>query len=165
MDAKSNKLAAAGEKALPNKKCRVKSTARIFFALASCLLAFLLLGGCASLSDKELKSLGKTQVFQKAYEAVDVGNYVEALRIYNTYKERFPDDLSGSLWTDYEIAFLYHKMGNDAVAQKMFEDLLLKYKNEGTAAWPQAQRILSERVLKAIKKDDLPKTQDDQKAK
>jgi tetratricopeptide (TPR) repeat protein len=112
---------------------------------------------CSSFNEKEVSTLGKAKIFQRAYEAMDAGDYDGALRYYDAFRQIFPNDLSGNLWASYEVAFIYHKMGNNALAVKLFEELLAKYKNEGTPSWPQAQKILAERIVKDLQKNLKPK--------
>jgi outer membrane protein assembly factor BamD (BamD/ComL family) len=126
------------------------SKARTLTAIAT--FVFFLFAGCATVPDSEIASMGKSQIFQKAYESMDSGDFEGALKYYTSYKQLFPDDLAGNLWASYEIAFIYHKMGNDAKSVTLFEELVARYDKEGTSAWPQAQRILAERVLGDIKK-------------
>jgi outer membrane protein assembly factor BamD (BamD/ComL family) len=133
-------------------------------ALVLGVFALFVLAGCATTEEKDLATMGKAKIFQKAYEAMDVGDFKGALRYYTSFQQLFPDDLAGNLWASYEIAFLYHKMGDNARSIELFEELILKYKNENNATWPQAQRILAERVVGDIKKaeaavvEEPPKT-------
>jgi outer membrane protein assembly factor BamD (BamD/ComL family) len=132
----------------------------------SCVLIFffvILFTGCQSSPDQNVLKMGNTKIFQKAYEASDIGDYNLALSYYTTYQNLFPADIGGNLWALYEIAFIYHKMGNDKEAILRFEELLKKYETEGTSAWPQAQKILAEHVLKDLKKNIKTESATDKK--
>ncbi len=136
-------------------------------ATAALLIVSIALVGCSTVRENEIGSMGKSQIFQKAYEAMDAGDFEGALVYYTSYVKLFPDDLAGNLWASYEIAFLYHKMGDDNKASELFKELIARYENEGNSSWPQAQRILAERVLGDIAKaaeananvSDLKKTE------
>jgi TolA-binding protein len=162
MKRNKKRMRTAADTSCESTRAKAPANAKVAFLLSGavgfCIFTLVLSGGCSTVTEKELGTLGKTMLFQKAYEAADMGDYTSALKYYTAYRERFPDDLSGTLWASYEIGFIYHKMGDDALARKLFEDLLLRYKNEGTPAWPQAQRILAERVLKDMNEAETAKS-------
>ncbi|MBN2532969.1 MAG: tetratricopeptide repeat protein [Spirochaetales bacterium] len=126
-------------------------------------LLFIILcsSGCVTRIDPYKEEISSVEIFQKAYEATDIRNYSLAISYYKAFMERFPDDRKGCIWAQYEIAFLHHKMGKDDKAVELFNELLKKYEEEDGVLLPEAPRILSEKVMKAIsrKKDKSPKTE------
>ena len=105
---------------------------------------------CVSKIDPYEKDISEVELFQKAYEASDAKNHSLALSYYEAYLERFPDDIKGCLWAQYEIAFLYHKMKNDDKALELFDELLKKYEGEDSELLPAAPKVLTEKVIKNI---------------
>lgn len=67
---------------------------------------------------------------------------------YRQFQTQYPDDTDRQAWAQYEIAFLYHKMGNDKKALDLFQQLLDRYKNGETL--PDAPRILTQKVMSDI---------------
>lgn len=125
------------------------------------LMSTLFMFGCISRIDPYEEDISSVEIFQKAYEATDMRNYSLAISYYKAYMERFPDDIKGCIWAEYEIAFLYHKMGNDDKSLELFNELLKKYEGEDTDLLPEAPKVLSEKVIQAIsrKKDKPEKTE------
>ncbi len=130
-------------------------------------ISFLILAGlsllymsCATEPATIPKNLTPAEFFQKAQDASEVGNYKLAMRYYEAFKKKYPDNLEKNLWADYEIAFLYHKMNNDEKAIELFDRLIEKYEKEGNEKWPKAPRILAEKVEENIlkKKPQLKKS-------
>ena len=115
-----------------------------------CIALILLLGGCQSSIDPYEEGLTPAKLFQKAYEASDNENYSDALLLYKAFKERFPDDVPGNLWAEYEIAFIHYKLGKNKKAITLFNELISKYKDDSAGNYPQAPRILAEKVLADI---------------
>jgi tetratricopeptide (TPR) repeat protein len=107
-------------------------------------------GGCKSTVDPHEENISGEKLFQMAYEETDNQNYEKALLYYTIFQERFPEDIEGNLWASYEIAFLYHKMGNDKKAIKLFDELFQRYNEEDADFLPQAPKILAEKVVKNI---------------
>ena len=106
--------------------------------------------GCVTKIDPYQEDISSVELLQKAYEATDVKNHTLAISYYEAYLERFPDDIKGCLWAKYEIAFLYHKKGNDKKAIELFTVLLEDYENDPRAELPQAPKVLAEKVMKNI---------------
>ena len=117
--------------------------------------------GCVSRIDPYEEDISSVEIFQKAYEATDTRNYSLAISYYKAYMERFPKDMKGCIWAEYEIAFLYHKMGNDDKSLELFNELLKKYEGEDADLLPEAPKILSKKVIQAIsrKKDKTKETE------
>ena len=93
-------------------------TAVSFILVFSIGLLFI---GCQSTVDPVEENLNKKEYFQRAIEAVDGRNFKLALRYYEAFTDKFPDDRDGNLWATYEIAFLHHKLGDDDKAVEMFD--------------------------------------------
>lgn len=116
------------------------------------LVTALLISGCVSRIDPYEEDISDVELFQKAYEATDARNYSLAISYYKAYMERFPQDRNGCIWAQYEIAFLYHKMGNDERSLELFKELLKRYEDEDGDLLPEAPRVLSEKVIDSISK-------------
>ncbi|HUV06917.1 MAG TPA: tetratricopeptide repeat protein [Spirochaetia bacterium] len=119
----------------------------------------LFMTGCRSTVDPYELDLTPGEYFQKAIDASDSGNYKLALRYYEAFQQKYPEDLSGNLWASYEIALCYHKMGRNKTAAELFRTLLDQYdkiaqETKEDAAdkepVPLGPRILAEKVLQRI---------------
>lgn len=108
----------------------------------------LLLIGCQSTIDPVEENLNKKEYFQRAIEAADGRNYKLALRYYEVFAEKYPDDRDGNLWAGYEIAFLYHKLGDDDRAVELFDQIISRYETE--QGLPPAPGILAKQVKSNI---------------
>jgi outer membrane protein assembly factor BamD (BamD/ComL family) len=128
-----------------NRRMKVKVFCLFIFSI---ILVFG--SGCKSSVDPHEKDITGDKLFQMAYEETDNQNYEKALLYYRIFQERFPEDIEGNLWASYEIAFLYHKMGNDKKAVELFDELLQRYNEEDADVLPQAPKILAEKVIKNI---------------
>ena len=96
------------------------------------------------------------EYFQKAIEATDTDDYLLALRYYEAFQAKYPEDLANNLWADYEIAFCHYKMGQIDTAIELFHALLDRYgeleesEDAEEQAAPQGPKILTEKVLENI---------------
>lgn len=121
----------------------------------TCLfLAFLLwlpFFSCTSSAVLAEETLSAVEYFQKAYEASDNKNYKLAIRYYEDFREKYPEETERNLWAEYEIAFTYYKMGNLEQAATLIDQLLAKYAGEGAEAYPPAPKALAEKVKEKIK--------------
>ena len=102
-------------------------------------------------------NLTPAEYFQRAQDASENENYKLAMRYYRKFQEVYPNNLEKNLWAEYEIAFLYHKMGDNKTAIKLFDKLIAKYKTKEAKNWPQAPRILAEKVKENILKRGIKK--------
>ncbi len=112
-----------------------------------CLLAaaaFLALGSCASAPKTVPPTLSPAEYFQNAQDAAERGDFPLALRYYQSFQQKFPDDVEHGVWASYEIAFLYHKMGDDKKCIALLDELLARYAKGGEL--PDAPRILAQKV-------------------
>ena len=124
---------------------------------AACAAALLFLGSCASGPVVIPPGLSAAEIFQRAQDASDRGDYTLAIRYYDIVPTSFPDDISHVTWASYEIAFLYHKMGKPAQALTLINQLLDRYDKEGDKL-PPAPRVLAAK-LKIRLQDALQKKQ------
>jgi outer membrane protein assembly factor BamD (BamD/ComL family) len=104
------------------------------------------LGGCRSAPADIPPDLTPADFFQKAQEASDTGKYQLALKYYQTFQERYPDERDRGLWARYEIALLHSKMGDEETALTRIGELLALYAGEDAEALPQGPRILAEKI-------------------
>ncbi|MBN2351676.1 MAG: hypothetical protein JXD23_03830 [Spirochaetales bacterium] len=92
--------------------------------------------------------------FQRAQERADLGDYDNALAYYFKFKEVFPDNLEKNIWASYEIAFLYHKKGDDKKALQLIDELLSLYTQDKSGVLPKAPKELAEKVKDNILNKD-----------
>ena len=128
-----------------------------FIILSLSIIVMFSAFGCVTKIDPYQEDISNVELFQKAYEATDVRDDALALSYYEAYLERFPDDIKGCMWAQYEIAFLYHKMGNDKKALELFEELLKKYEEEDSELLPEGPKVLAEKVINNILNKDEKK--------
>ncbi|MBN1411546.1 MAG: tetratricopeptide repeat protein [Spirochaetales bacterium] len=121
------------------------------------ILGLLIFSGCSSTADPYNEDLTAKIFFQKAHEASDSQNYSLALDYYKAFQQKYPEDIKGNLWAKFEIAFIYHKQGNDTEAVKLFEALLDEYKAGDSKDYPEAPKILTEKVLAEINQKTTPR--------
>jgi outer membrane protein assembly factor BamD (BamD/ComL family) len=109
---------------------------------AACLL---LLASCATRGPVSVQGLTPAEIFQRAQDATDQGSYARALQYYTLFLQAFPDDKQHGVWARYEIAFLYHRMGQNDKAVASFNDLLALYATPDDSL-PPAPRVLAEKL-------------------
>ena len=126
---------------------RHKSIPILIFALTLLILGAIV--GCKSSPPPLDQDLSPTEFFQKAQEASDDGKYALATRYYEAFLVKYPDERDRGLWARYEIALLKHKMGDDAGALSLFDELIALYAG-GPADLPQGPRILAEKLKAKI---------------
>lgn len=121
-------------------------------ALLALSVAALAALGCRTTVDPLEQELTPDQYFQRAIEASDRDNYSLAMRYYEAFQTKHPDDFQRNIWASYEIAFLHHKLGNDDKCIEMIDALLAKYESrgEGAPALPAAPRVLAQKVKSNI---------------
>lgn len=120
------------------------------------ILAAALLGiSCASEPDEIPTDLQSIEYFQKAQEAAsEDNNYSLAIRYYNTFIERHPEDIQRIVEAKYEIAFLHYKQGKHEQAKKQFNELLQNYEGDSANVLPAWPRVLARKVLEKIEEGD-----------
>ena len=125
----------------------------------SILFALLLAGtlfACQSSPEVIMEDLDPREFFQRAQEAVvERSDYETALQYYETFLDRYPNDIQRSVEAEYEIAFIYYKLGDVATAEQRFIDLLKKYEQPGADVLPQWPRSLAAKILAKITTDQL----------
>jgi outer membrane protein assembly factor BamD (BamD/ComL family) len=112
---------------------------------AACVAACVLLGSCATEKPFSTEGLTAEEIFQRAQDAADRGNNAMAIAYYTAVPEKFPDDKAHGIWSTYEIAFLYHRMGKNDIALTMFNQILDRYAKEGDSL-PPAPQILAQKL-------------------
>jgi outer membrane protein assembly factor BamD (BamD/ComL family) len=110
-----------------------------------CASAFMLLATCATHSRTLPDGLTAAEIFQRAQDAADRGDYALGIAFYQACQERYPDDKGHMVWASYEIAFLYHKMGKNDKAATLVDALLTQYANQGDSV-PPAPILLSQKL-------------------
>ena len=109
---------------------------------AACAAALVVLCSCASGPATIPADLSAAEIFQRAQDASDRGDYPLGIRYYSMIPASYPDDVVHNLWSSYEIAFLHHKMKRDALALSLINELLDRYDKEG-GTLPPAPRVLA----------------------
>jgi hypothetical protein len=115
---------------------------RTAFLGAACAAALVVLCSCASGPVNIPAGLSAAEIFQRAQDASDRGDYPLGIRYYSMIPMSYPDDIAHNIWSSYEIAFLYHKMRRNALALSFVNELLARYDKEGDSL-PPAPRVLA----------------------
>jgi outer membrane protein assembly factor BamD (BamD/ComL family) len=119
-------------------------------------VALALLASCASQNHTIPDDLTAGEIFQRAQDAVDRGDYNLGITFYTLCQQRYPDDLNHEIWASYEIAFLYHKMRNNEKALQLVNELLARYTNGGDAL-PPAPPVLAQKLKTLIEEANKKK--------
>ncbi|HEY9594391.1 MAG TPA: tetratricopeptide repeat protein [Spirochaetia bacterium] len=106
-----------------------------------CALLWACASGPVSLPD----GLPAAEIFQRAQDASERGDYTTAITYYGEVEKRYPDDIDHAVWAQYEIAFLYHKSGKNDTALTLINELLDRYQREGSSL-PPAPRVLAQNL-------------------
>ena len=114
-----------------------------------CLSALALMWSCASQSRTLAEGLTAGEIFQRAQDAADRGDYSLGITFYTQCQQRYPDDKAHTVWAAYEIAFLYHKMGKNNTATTLINALLAEYSNQGDSV-PPAPLLLSQKLKERL---------------
>src|SRR5208337_3144832 len=112
----------------PAPRYMMKIVKRILVSLA-CVTALALLASCAGQPRTLPDGLTAAEIFQRAQDAADRGDYTLGITFYQECQKRYPDDKNHMVWASYEIAFLYHKMGKNDKAATLIDALLSEYTN------------------------------------
>jgi outer membrane protein assembly factor BamD (BamD/ComL family) len=110
-----------------------------------CVTASALLVSCATQSRTLPDGLAAVEIFQRAQDAADRGDYALGITFYEACQQRYPDDKAHKVWAAYEIAFLYHKMGKNDKAATLIDALLTEFANQGDSV-PPAPLLLSQKL-------------------
>lgn len=120
--------------------------------LSMILISSFLLVSCYTADTKLEEDTPKEIYFKKAQEYMAYSWYQEAIKTYELFIERFPDDLEGVYTARYEIAFIYYKDRKYTKAQDEFLELLSV--PQGAPEWIP---VLSTRILEEIGNKIKPK--------
>ena len=104
------------------------------------------LGGCQTAPSEIPTDLSEADYFQKAQEASDAGKFELALKYYQSFLERYPEERDRGLWARYEIALLHSKLKDETTALRLLDELLAQYAGDDAALLPQGPRILAEKI-------------------
>jgi outer membrane protein assembly factor BamD (BamD/ComL family) len=104
------------------------------------------LAGCRTVPSEIPPDLSPADYFQKAQEASDAGKYGLALKYYQSFQERYPEERDRGLWARYEIALLHSKMKDEPTALRLLDELLAQYAGDDAALLPQGPRVLAEKI-------------------
>lgn len=129
---------------------RRSALARLLIAALAASAALLL--SCKTPPPVITEGMSPPEYFQAAREALSKRNLAAAMDLYKAYMEWFPaadhpQEAERNLWAEYEIAFLYHKLGDDSTAIELLNELIAKYNAEGGDALPPAPGRLAQRVV------------------
>jgi len=122
----------------------MKNELRIVCLAAVCA-AVVLFVSCVTEKPSIPEGLGAAEIFQRAQDAADRGDFELGITYYTLYRDKFPDDAEHDAWASYEIAFLYHKMGKNDTALTLVNQLLDQYARQGDTL-PPAPRILADKL-------------------
>jgi tetratricopeptide (TPR) repeat protein len=128
-----------------------------FFFLPAVLCVSIAVVGCRTQPQVIPPNLSAAESFQRAQDASDAGDYVLAIRYYKTFLDNNPNNPDRDIWALYEIAFNYHKMGKNATAAPLLDQLLQQYLND-TGNLPAAPRILAQKLKDRLGPDIAPTT-------
>jgi outer membrane protein assembly factor BamD (BamD/ComL family) len=125
---------------------RARIARRLFLPAALASLA--VLASCRTTGPVDLTGLTPAEVFQRAQDASDSGDFRRALAYYEGFLGQTGIDPSRGAWARYETALLYHKLGDDDTALAKFDELLALYATGTTL--PEGPKILAENVKASI---------------
>lgn len=118
------------------------------------LVALAAVASCRTTGPVDLTGLTPAEIFQRAQDASDGGDFERALAYYEGFLAQPGIDAQRAAWARYEAALLFHKMGEDDTALARIDDLLARYQADATL--PEAPKILAanlkDAILKARKK-------------
>ena len=111
----------------------------------------IIFSACQTTPEEIPLDLQPREFFQKAQEAVvERTDYETALFYYQTFLERYPDDIQRSVEAEYEIAFIRYKQNDLETAKVLFSNLLAKYGEAGAEVLPQWPYTLSTKILEKL---------------
>jgi outer membrane protein assembly factor BamD (BamD/ComL family) len=125
---------------------RRRAPRTIVAAAALALLAALV--SCRTTGPVDLAGLTPAEVFQRAQDAADKGDFSRALAYYEGFLAQPGIEAQRAAWARYEAALLNHKMGDDDTALVKLDELLALYEKDKTL--PESARILAVNLQKVI---------------
>ena len=105
---------------------------------------------CQTVPEEIPDGLSRMEMFQRAQEAVEVERWELALRYYDEFIRRFPEERGAIVEAEYEIAFIAYKQEQYVESIALFEAILQKYEEDETGVLPEWPRVLSLRLLEII---------------
>lgn len=110
-----------------------------------------LFSACKTTETAVPEDLTPGEIFKEAQTAAtEYMDYEKALHYYSTFIERYPDQPMMVIEAEYEVALLYHKLGDDDTALGLFKGILDKYSRPEAAMLPAWPEILSEKLIGII---------------
>jgi len=118
------------------------------YCLLLIFVTLVIFASCNTTPDQIDENLTPPEFFQYAQEAVvEHNDYKTALIYYQTFIERFPEDLANVVAAEYEIAFIHYKKKDYETARQQFTSLLARYDSEDSARLPRWPAVLAEKLL------------------
>ena len=115
------------------------------------LICIVIFASCKTTPDQIDENLTPPEFFQYAQEAVvERNDYKTALMYYQTFIERFPEDMANVVAAEYEIAFIHYKKNDYETAKQLFTSLLARYDDEESSRLPRWPAVLAEKLLNVI---------------
>jgi len=113
---------------------------------------------CASSPKIIEEDLSPADYFQKAQAAmVERNDYKTALAYYKAFLERYPEDIQNGVAAEYEIAFIYYKMGEMEESKRLFNELLARYEGDAAMVLPRWPAVLAKKILDKIEEPEITK--------
>jgi outer membrane protein assembly factor BamD (BamD/ComL family) len=125
---------------------RARAARRLPVPAALALLA--VLASCRTTGPVDLTGLTPAEIFQRAQDASDSGDYHRALTCYEGFLAQSGIDAQRAAWARYETALLYHKLGDDDTALAKIDEMLALYGTDATL--PEAAKVLATNLKTAI---------------
>lgn len=120
---------------------------RIFALLLLAIVAI----SCSSVPTTVDPNLSKESFFKEAQMAFDEDNMKKALYYYEVFLIRYPDDHTKTIMAEYEIAFIYLKIGELDKAEELLNNILYKYDyGSYSSLYPPAYRRLAEMAVERL---------------
>lgn len=120
---------------------------RTGFLVGAILLLF---AACESVPDEIPEDLSPAEMFQRAQEAVDESHWDTALRYYEEFILRYPDERGMIVEAEYEIAFITYKKEQYQDALDKFRAILADYEADNSGELPEWPEILSLRLIEIV---------------
>ena len=126
---------------------RRRRAPRTIVATAALVLLAALVS-CRTTGPVDLTGLTPAEVFQRAQDAADKGDFRRALAYYEGFLAQPGIEAQRAAWARYEAALLNHKMGDDDTALVKLDELLALYEKDKTL--PESARILAVNLQKVM---------------
>ena len=120
---------------------------------------------CQTTNIEVPENLTPGEIFKEAQTAsTEYNDYEKALIYYNTFLERYPDQPLMAIEAEYEIALLYHKMGDDETSLRLFNGIIEKYQQPEAAMLPAWPEVLSKKLIDIIEGNTEEPSSDEENA-